>query len=82
MKSGLIVLLAPVLARIPLILADVAVLVITWRTQHSTWKLMKTLPKTNYLTRVFLYNGESQMIDIFCILTFIRNTIFHVSVLV
>ncbi|KAI0653459.1 hypothetical protein C8Q70DRAFT_937647 [Cubamyces menziesii] len=45
--------------------SDVAVLVITWRAQHSTWKVMKILPKTNYLTRTFhaaLYENNSWII--------------------
>ncbi|KAI0363798.1 hypothetical protein BV20DRAFT_1116697 [Pilatotrama ljubarskyi] len=46
-----------ILARLPIILADIAVLVITWVTQYSDYTRIRALSRPNSLVHVLLRNG-------------------------
>ncbi|KAI0664180.1 hypothetical protein C8Q70DRAFT_1049692 [Cubamyces menziesii] len=47
----------PVLARVPVIIADIIVIYITWKTQYKLYGLGKDLPTPMRLTTVLLYDG-------------------------
>ncbi|KAI0653386.1 hypothetical protein C8Q70DRAFT_1059293 [Cubamyces menziesii] len=47
----------PFLARIPVIIADIIVVLITWKTQYSTHRLSKNLPNPKKLATIVLHNG-------------------------
>ncbi|KAJ8481547.1 hypothetical protein ONZ51_g5917 [Trametes cubensis] len=50
-------LIAPVLARVPVIIADILVISVTWKTQYKTYGLRKDLPTPIRLTTVLLRDG-------------------------
>ncbi|KAI0664199.1 hypothetical protein C8Q70DRAFT_930225 [Cubamyces menziesii] len=50
--------IAPILARVPMIIADIIVIIITWRTQYKTHSLSKELPAPTSLTTIVLRDGE------------------------
>ncbi|KAI0323825.1 hypothetical protein GY45DRAFT_1332206 [Cubamyces sp. BRFM 1775] len=50
--------IGPALARAPMIIADIIVVIITWKTQYKTYSLGKKLPSPMRLTRVILRDGE------------------------
>ncbi|KAI0328672.1 hypothetical protein GY45DRAFT_1337957 [Cubamyces sp. BRFM 1775] len=50
-------LVVPVLARAPLIIADVIIIVVTWKTQYKTYKLSKAVSQPSRLTNVILRDG-------------------------
>ncbi|KAI0334620.1 hypothetical protein GY45DRAFT_1318223 [Cubamyces sp. BRFM 1775] len=49
--------ISPALARAPVIIADVIVIIITWKTQYGTYILGRTLPTPARLTTVVLRDG-------------------------
>ncbi|KAI0328676.1 hypothetical protein GY45DRAFT_1435976 [Cubamyces sp. BRFM 1775] len=48
---------APVLARVPLIIADLAIIVITWKTQYKTYRFGRKVSTPSGLTMVLLRDG-------------------------
>ncbi|KAI0328660.1 hypothetical protein GY45DRAFT_1372140 [Cubamyces sp. BRFM 1775] len=48
---------APILARVPMIIADVIVILITWKTQYRAYSLSKGLPNPMRLTTIVLRDG-------------------------
>ncbi|KAI0664215.1 hypothetical protein C8Q70DRAFT_1071824 [Cubamyces menziesii] len=53
-----VLLVAPAAARVPMVIADLITIVITWKTQHRTYSLGKKLPASFILTTVLLRDGE------------------------
>ncbi|KAJ8490234.1 hypothetical protein ONZ51_g2449 [Trametes cubensis] len=49
--------IAPAAARVPMVIADLITIVITWKTQHRTYSLGKKLPASFILTTVLLRDG-------------------------
>ena len=49
--------IVPVLARVPVIIADTIVIYVTWKTQYKTYSLRKDLPTPMRLTTVLLRDG-------------------------
>ena len=49
---------APILARLPMIIADVIVILVTWKTQYNAYNMGKGLPTPMRLTAIVLRDGE------------------------
>ncbi|KAI0328696.1 hypothetical protein GY45DRAFT_1435990 [Cubamyces sp. BRFM 1775] len=54
---GISITVGPALARVPMIIADVFTIVITWRTQYPTYSLGKNLSASFILTTVLIRDG-------------------------
>ncbi|KAJ8473514.1 hypothetical protein ONZ51_g7812 [Trametes cubensis] len=48
---------APILARLPMIIADVIVILVTWKTQYNAYNMGKGLPTPMRLTAIVLRDG-------------------------
>ncbi|KAI0664181.1 hypothetical protein C8Q70DRAFT_945973 [Cubamyces menziesii] len=51
---------APILARLPMIIADVIVILVTWKTQYNAYNMGKGLPTPMRLTAIVLRDGEER----------------------